>query len=103
MSESSEHEREMELLEQERIEERQDNQKRMAWVAMVSMILFTIVLFSPFVSDSRLAVISDIASIFYFAQAGVVGAYMGSEAFVNRSFKKNIGSSNTSNRPRIGR
>jgi hypothetical protein len=100
----NEHEREMELLEQERIEERQDNQKRMAWVAMTSMILFTIVLFSPLVSDSRLTIISEIASIFYFAQAGVVGAYMGSEAFVNRSFKKNLSRNSTNNSgPRIGR
>jgi hypothetical protein len=73
------------VLEQKRIDARQDNQKRMAWVAIVSMIVYTIALFMPFVNDGRAQILTDIASLFYVAQAGVVGAYMGSEALVNRT------------------
>lgn len=76
---------ELVLLEQQRIDERQDNQKTMAWVAMASMIGFTLFMFLPFVSDSRIEILTEISSLFYIAQAGVIGAYMGSEALVNKS------------------
>lgn len=78
-------ENEMVVLEQQRIDARQDNQKRMAWVAIISMIVYTLALFMPFIEDSRAQILTDIASLFYVAQAGVVGAYMGSEALVNRT------------------
>jgi len=76
---------ELVLLEQQRIDQRQDNQKKMAWVAMSSMIAFTIFMFLPIVGDTRIGILTDIASLFYIAQAGVIGAYMGSEAVVNKS------------------
>lgn len=78
-------ENELIVLEQRRIDARQDNQKRMAWIAIISMIVYTVALFMPFVGDSRAEILTDIASLFYVAQAGVVGAYMGSEALVNRT------------------
>lgn len=78
-------ENEVVVLEQQRIDARQDNQKRMAWVAIISMIVYTLALFMPFIEDSRAQILTDIASLFYVAQAGVVGAYMGSEALVNRT------------------
>jgi len=75
---------EKELLELELREEKSDAQKRMAWIAMASMLLFTMFLFSPLVSDSRVGVLGDILGIFYIAQAGVVGAYMGVTAWMAR-------------------
>lgn len=91
-------EEELRAVEQDRIERRQNAQKKMAWAAMVSMIVFTGVLVSPIVATDRLSIIADLVSLFYFAQAGVVGAYMGSEAIVNRSIKQD-----QNRRPRIGR
>ena len=76
---------ELVLLEQQRIDRRQNNQKSMAWVAMGSMIAFTIFMFLPIVGDTRIEILTEIASLFYIAQAGVIGAYMGSEALVNKS------------------
>jgi len=76
---------ELVLLEQKRIDRRQDNQKKMAWIAMFSMIAFTIFMFLPIVNDTRIEILTEIASLFYIAQAGVISAYMGSEAFVNKS------------------
>jgi len=76
---------ELVLLEQQRIDRRQDNQKSMAWIAMFSMIGFTIFMFLPIVDNSRIEILTEIASLFYIAQAGVIGAYMGSEALVNKS------------------
>lgn len=78
-------EKELELLKQQRIDERQDNQKVMAWVALGSVVAYTIGMFMPFLPDSRVEILTQIAPLFYVAQAGIIGAYMGSEAMVNRS------------------
>lgn len=76
---------EVDAQEQERIDQRQYNQRKMAWVALVSMLLFTGLVFLPIVPVERLEVFQSIADLFYLAQAGIVSAYMGSEAIVNRA------------------
>lgn len=76
------------ILEIELREEKADSQRRMAWIAMASMIVFTLGLFSPLVSDTRVQALADLLGLFYIAQAGVVGAYMGVTAWVaNNSMK----------------
>ncbi len=72
------------LLELELREEKADSQRRMAWVAIMSMIVFTVLLFSPIISDSRVAALADLLGLFYIAQAGVVGAYMGVTAWMSK-------------------
>ena len=73
------------LLELELREEKADSQRKMAWVAIISMIIFTAFLFSPMISESRVAALADLLGLFYIAQAGVVGAYMGATAWMSRS------------------
>jgi uncharacterized membrane protein len=79
-----------ELTDMQKIEEierdnrKQAAQRRMAWVAIWSMIIFTIVLFSPLVSDARVNALADLLGLFYIAQAGVVGAFMGVSAWMSR-------------------
>lgn len=68
----------------ERDNRKQLAQKRMAWTAIWSMIVFTVVLFSPLVSDSRVSALADLLGLFYIAQAGVVGAFMGMTAWMSR-------------------
>ena len=72
------------LAEVERQDRKQQAQRRMAWVAMWSMVVFTVVLFSPVISDSRVSALADLLGLFYIAQAGVVGAFMGMSAWMNR-------------------
>lgn len=72
------------MLELELREEKSDAQRRMAWIAMASMILFTIGLFAPIFTDSRINALADILGLFYIAQAGVVGAYMGVSAWMSK-------------------
>lgn len=74
-----------EMLELELREEKADAHRRIAWVAMISMIVFTIFLFLPVVSETRVAALADLLGLFYIAQAGVVGAYMGVTAWMSRS------------------
>lgn len=74
-----------EILELNLREEKAVTQKRMAWVAIISMILFTAILFSPLITDNRVNALSNLLGLFYIAQAGVVGAYMGVTAWLSRS------------------
>ena len=73
-----------EMLELELREEKADAHRRMAWAAMISMIIFTVALFLPVVSESRVAALADLLGLFYIAQAGVVGAYMGVTAWMSK-------------------
>ena len=72
------------MLELELREEKADSQRRMAWVAIASMIAFTTVLFSPMVTETRVSALADLLGLFYIAQAGIVGAYMGVTAWMSR-------------------
>ena len=76
--------RSQDMLEIELREEKSEAQKRMAWVAMGAMIVFSMALFTPFVSESRVSALADLLGLFYIAQAGVVGAYMGVSAWMSR-------------------
>src|SRR5210317_685185 len=70
------------MLEIELREEKAESQKKMAWVAMTMMIAFTVFLFLPFMSDSRVSALADLLGLFYIAQTGVVAAYMGATAYM---------------------
>jgi hypothetical protein len=56
----------------------------MAWIAMFSMLAFTIFLFLPIIPDSRVKALADLLGLFYIGQASVVGAYMGFTAYMSR-------------------
>ena len=74
--------REQDMQELELQEEKADTQKRMAWFSLVLMAVVTLLLFTPFISDSKTQTISDLLGMFYIAQAGIVGAYMGVTAWM---------------------
>ena len=70
-----------------RINRKQMHQRNMAWTALVSMILFTAIMFTPIVPDDRIKLLTDISNLFYLAQAGIVGAFMGFAAFDKSGMK----------------
>ena len=76
--------RSKEMLELELREEKSEAQKRMAWLAIGSMIIFSACLFMPFVPETRVTALGEILGLFYIAQAGIVGAYMGVTAWMSR-------------------
>lgn len=63
-------------------EEKAEAHKRMAWVAMSSMVIFSIFLMLPIMPDSRVNALSDLLGLFYIAQATVCAAYFGSTAYM---------------------
>ena len=64
--------------------EKTDSQRRMAWTAMIVMIVFTALLFLPIFPDGRIKALSDLFGLFYVGMASVVGAYMGMTAYMSR-------------------
>lgn len=73
------------ILELELREEKAETHRKMAWLAMVSMVVITIVVFAPnFLSESRVKVLEDIIGTFYIAQASIVGFYFGANAFMSK-------------------
>ena len=72
------------LAELENKDQKEDQLRQMAWVAMGSMVFFTIALFLPFLSVERLTALDNLLSMFYIAQAGVVATFFGSSAYMSR-------------------
>lgn len=73
-----------EMQNSESLRKRQTAQRKMAWTAMISMIVFTILMFTPIIPESRVAALSDLLGLFYLGQAGIVGAYMGMTAWMSQ-------------------
>ena len=61
---------------------KQRAQRRMATASLVAMGAFTLAMF--FVDIERVKALSDISNLFYISGAGIVGAYMGASAIMNR-------------------
>ena len=57
-------------------------QLRMASFTLVGMGVFTAAMFTPWVSVERIHALSEISSLFYISGAGIVGAYMGTTAWI---------------------
>ena len=72
------------LEELEMQEEKADAQRRMAWVSLISMLVFTGFVFPPIFPDSRIQALADLFGLFYIGMAGVVGAYMGMTAYMSK-------------------
>jgi len=57
-------------------------QLRMARYTLISMGVFTLAMF--FIPLDRVQALSDISNLFYISGAGIVGAYMGTTAWMNK-------------------
>tara|TARA_B100000497_G_scaffold3181_1_gene3455 strand:+ start:1053 stop:1367 length:315 start_codon:yes stop_codon:yes gene_type:complete len=57
-------------------------QLRMARCTLIAMGLFTVAMF--FIPIERVNALADISNLFYISGAGVVGAYMGTSAWMSR-------------------
>lgn len=57
-------------------------QRRMATATLIAMGVFTAAMF--FVDLERVKALSDISNLFYISGAGIVGAYMGAQAWMSR-------------------
>ena len=68
-------------------EKKEAQLRKMAWVAMLSMVAFTLLLFTPFVDIARITSLASVLQMFYVAQAGVVATFFGASAYTSGSGK----------------
>ena len=73
-----------EMLEMELREEKAEAQKRMAWVAVASMILFMLLPLVPFIPENRLQTLASLSDMLFISQASIVGFYFGAQAYMSR-------------------
>jgi len=59
-------------------------QEKMAWVSLTGILAFTGLLFMPFVSIDRVAAIGEFVGMYYISLAGILAAYMGTQAWTMR-------------------
>lgn len=67
-----------------RVEEKANTQRRVVWVSVISMLMFTIAMMTPIISESRVAILADLFGLFYIAQASIVGFYFGAQAYMTK-------------------
>jgi len=72
------------MLELELREEKADSQRRMAWTAVVSMIIYSLLPLFPFVPEARLSTIASLSDMLFLSQASIVGLYFGATAYMNK-------------------
>ena len=63
-------------------EEKADSQRRMAWVSLVSMVVFALLPLMPFVPESRLPTLASLSDMLFLSQASIVGLYFGATAYM---------------------
>ncbi len=56
-------------------------QEKMAWVALIGIIIFTGFLFSPWVSIEKVGAVGEFIGMFYISLAGISATYMGTQAW----------------------
>jgi len=72
------------LIEIENKDKKEDQLRMMAWVAMGSMVVFTLLLFLPIIPNDRVTALDNLLQMFYIAQAGVVATFFGANAYVSK-------------------
>ena len=68
-----------------RNEQRDQNHIKLAWTSMISIVVVTLLLFTPFVSIERIIALKDILDLFYIAQTSIIGFYMGAKTYLDRN------------------
>ena len=76
--------RSKEMIDMELREEKSESQKKMAWVAIIVMIISTVVLFSPIIPDTRVQALSDLLGLYFISLAGIAGTYIGATAWMHK-------------------
>ena len=74
-----------EMLELELREEKSDAQRKMAWVAMISMCVYAVLPLMPFVPEARLATLASLSDMLFLSQASVIGMFFGATAYMSKS------------------
>lgn len=70
------------IVELENEDKKADQQRSMATVALVSILVVTAFVFLPIMDPQRIESLSSIIEMFYIAMAGIIAAFFGSSAYM---------------------
>ncbi len=59
-------------------------QRRMATAVLIFMAIYTLLMFAPFIPDSRIKLLTDLSNLLYITGGGITGTYMGVSAWMSR-------------------
>ena len=75
--------RQDEVIDVELQKQRWKNRRRMAWLSLFTMIGVTALLLSGVIPETRIKVLSEPITWFYFAMTSVIGIYMGATTWAS--------------------
>tara|TARA_B110000503_G_scaffold7613_1_gene10357 strand:- start:22 stop:330 length:309 start_codon:yes stop_codon:yes gene_type:complete len=70
------------MIQIENEDKRQDAQRNMAWLAVISMVTYPLLAF--IMPESRLSTLASMSDMLFMSQAGIVAAFFGSQAFMSK-------------------
>lgn len=73
------------IIELELREEKAEAQKRMAWVALLSMVSYAVLPVLPVVSEKRLEAVASISDLLFLSCASIIGMYFGAQAYMSKN------------------
>lgn len=73
-----------EILKMENDDQRQDAQRRMAWIALFAILLYALIPLVPFIPVERLEVFASISDLFFLSLASIIGMFFGAQAYMSR-------------------
>lgn len=62
---------------------RDQNQIRLAWVSMGSILSLTLLLLTNIINTERIKALEDILELFYVVHASIIGFYVGATTYIN--------------------
>lgn len=72
-------------IEKNMTEDKFKNRRRMAWASMITIVVLTAILVSPYVEDQRIKSLENILDMVYISLASIVGAYMGFATWASKN------------------
>tara|TARA_B110000503_G_C7098795_1_gene392856 strand:- start:4 stop:318 length:315 start_codon:yes stop_codon:yes gene_type:complete len=70
------------MIQIENDDKRQDAQRNMAWLAVISMVTYPLLAF--IMPESRLSTLASMSDMLFMSQAGIVAAFFGAQAFMSK-------------------
>ena len=67
--------------------DKQYHQSRLSYCAMIAMLTLTMIAVLPVLSMEKLKILDGLFSIFFITMGGIIAAYFGAQAFVQRGKK----------------
>ena len=61
-----------------------DAQRKMAWLAALSMPLYAILPIFPFISETRIDTLAAMSDMLFLSQASIVGLFFGTQAYMSK-------------------